>query len=177
MDKEAESIAIGAEKLIYLPYLMGERTPHLDSYARGVFFGLSPIHTKKHMIRAVMEGVSYSLRDCIEVFREMRIDISDMAACGGGGTSQLWRSMLADIYGCTVSTVDSKEGAALGSAILAMVACEMYASVTDACKAVVRTDKVQYPNKKNAREYEKYYSLYKKLYPLLKSGYRALSLI
>ena len=177
MDKEAESIAIGAEKLIYLPYLMGERTPHLDSYARGVFFGLSPIHTKKHMIRAVMEGVSYSLRDCIEVFREMRIDISDMAACGGGGTSQLWRSMLADIYGCTVSTVDSKEGAALGSAILAMVACEMYASVTDACKAVVRTDKVQYPNKKNSREYEKYYSLYKKLYPLLKSGYRALSLI
>lgn len=84
---------------------------------------------------------------------------------------------LADIYGCTVSTVDSKEGAALGSAILAMVACEMYASVTDACKAVVRTDKVQYPNKKNSREYEKYYSLYKKLYPLLKSGYRALSLI
>lgn len=88
----------------------------------------------------------------------MCIDISDMAACGGGGISQLWRSMLADIYGCNVNTIDSKEGAALGSAILAMVACGIYASVTDACKAVVRTDKVQYPNKK----YEKYYSIYKK---------------
>lgn len=177
MDKEAESVPIGAEKLIYLPYLMGERTPHLDPYARGVFFGLSSFHTKKHMLRAIMEGVSYSLRDCIEVFIEMNIEITDMAACGGGGTSQLWRSMLADIYNCNVNTVDSKEGPALGSAILAMVACGIYRSVPEACKAVVKTDKIQYPNEKNYKAYEKYYSLYKEIYSALELEFKKLSLI
>lgn len=177
MDKEAQSVPIGAEKLLYLPYLMGERTPHLDPYARGVFFGLSAVHTKKHLLRAVMEGVSYSLRDCVEVFREMNIDISDMAVCGGGGTSPLWRSMLADLYGCNVKTVVSKEGPALGSAILAMVACGMYNSVQEACKAVVRTDKTHSPNKENSEEYEKYYTLYKEIYPALKSGFEKLAVL
>jgi xylulokinase len=94
MDKEAEKVPVGANRLLYLPYLMGERTPHLDPDARGVFFGLSAMHTKRDMLRAVMEGVSYSLRDCVEVFREMDINVSDMMACGGGGSSPLWRSML-----------------------------------------------------------------------------------
>ena len=177
MDKEAGSVPIGAEKLIYLPYLMGERTPHLDPYARGVFFGLSAVHTKKHMLRAVMEGVSYSLRDCVEVFREMNIDVSDMAACGGGGTSPLWRSMLADLYGCDVKTVASKEGPALGSAILASVACGIYNSVQEACKIVVKTDRIQSPDRIDSKEYEKYYSLYREIYPVLKSGFKKLSLI
>ena len=95
---------------------MGERTPHLDPDARGVFFGLSAMHTKRDMLRAVMEGVSYSLRDCVEVFREMDINVSDMMACGGGGSSPLWRSMLADLYNCPVKTASSKEGPALGVA-------------------------------------------------------------
>lgn len=98
---------------------MGERTPHLDSDCRGMFFGLSAMHTKSDMIRAVMEGVAYSLRDCVEVIREMDIDISDMAVCGGGGNSKLWRGMIADNYGCVVKTCTSKEGPALGAAILA----------------------------------------------------------
>ena len=108
MDKEAEKVPVGANRLLYLPYLMGERTPHLDPDARGVFFGLSAMHTKRDMLRAVMEGVSYSLRDCVEVFREMDINVSDMMACGGGGSSPLWRSMLADLYNCPVKTASSK---------------------------------------------------------------------
>ena len=175
MDKEAESIPIGAEKLIYLPYLMGERTPHLDPDARGVFFGLSAMHTKRDMLRAVMEGVSYSLRDCVEVFREMDINVSDMMACGGGGSSPLWRSMLADLYNCPVKTASSKEGPALGVALLAATGAGIYSSVPEACKAVVKTDKVQQPEAERVPEYEKYYKLYTEIYPALKAEFAKLA--
>lgn len=169
MDKEAATVPVGAERLLYLPYLMGERTPHLDPNARGMFFGLSAMHTKKHMLRAVLEGVSYSLRDCVEVFREMDINVSDMMACGGGGTSPLWRSMLADLYNCPVKTVASKEGPALGVALLALTGAGVYSSVPEACKAVVATDKVQQPNEENVPVYESYYQLYHEIYPAVKA--------
>ncbi len=175
MNREAETVPVGCERLLYLPYLMGERTPHLDADARGVFFGLSAIHTKKHMLRAVMEGVAFSLRDCVEIFRETGLDISDMAACGGGGTSALWRSMLADLYGCEVKTVTSREGPALGAAILASVGAGIYGSVEQACDAVVRPDKVCAPDAERSAQYEKYYRLYQKLYPSLKENYQILS--
>lgn len=169
MDKEAMTVPVGAERLLYLPYLMGERTPHLDPNARGMFFGLSAMHTKKHMLRAVLEGVSYSLRDCVEVFREMNISVSDMMACGGGGTSPLWRSMLADLYNCPVKTVASKEGPALGVALLALTGAGVYSSVPEACAAVVATDKVQEPNAENVPVYESYYQLYREIYPAVKA--------
>ena len=156
---------------------MGERTPHLDPDARGVFFGLSAMHTKKHMLRAVLEGVSYSLRDCVEVFREMNISVSDMMACGGGGSSPLWRSMLADLYDCPVKTVASKEGPALGVALLATVGADIYSSVPEACKAVIKTDKIQQPTAENVPVYEKYYRLYTQLYPALKEQYKTLGSI
>ncbi len=168
MDKEAETVPVGADRLLYLPYLMGERTPHLDPNARGVFFGLSAMHTKKHMLRAVLEGVSYSLRDCVEVFREMNINVSDMMACGGGGTSPLWRSMLADLYDCPVKTVKSKEGPALGVALLALTGAGVYSSVPEACKAVVEVNKICEPNKENVPKYESYYQLYREIYPAIK---------
>lgn len=174
MDKEAETVPVGANRLLYLPYLMGERTPHLDPDARGVFFGLSAMHTKKDMLRAVLEGVSYSLRDCVEVFREMNINVSDMMACGGGGTSPLWRSMLADLYNCPVKTVASKEGPALGVALLATVGAGIYSSVPEACNAVIKTDKTQMPNAENISDYEKYYQLYREIYPALKASYKKL---
>lgn len=174
MDKEAETVPVGANRLLYLPYLMGERTPHLDPDARGTFFGLSAMHTKKDMLRAVLEGVSYSLRDCVEVFREMNINVSDMMACGGGGTSPLWRSMLADLYNCPVKTVASKEGPALGVALLATVGAGIYSSVPEACKAVIKTDKTQEPIENNVPEYEKYYQLYREIYPALKASFKKL---
>jgi xylulokinase len=169
MDKEAASVPVGAERLLYLPYLMGERTPHLDPNARGMFFGLSAMHTKKHMLRAVLEGVSYSLRDCVEVFREMNINVSDMMACGGGGTSPLWRSMLADLYNCPVKTAASKEGPALGVALLALTGAGVYSSVPEACAAVVSTDKIQQPIAENVPVYESYYQLYREIYPAVKA--------
>ncbi|MBQ1536930.1 MAG: xylulokinase [Ruminococcus sp.] len=169
MDKEAETVPVGAERLLYLPYLMGERTPHLDPNARGMFFGLSAMHTKKHMLRAVLEGVSYSLRDCVEVFREMDINVSDMMACGGGGSSPLWRSMLADLYNCPVKTVASKEGPALGVALLALTGAGVYSSVPEACKAVVSVDKTQQPNAENVPVYDSYYQLYREIYPAVKA--------
>ena len=175
MDKAALQSPIGANRLLYLPYLMGERTPHLDPDARGVFFGLSAMHTKRDMLRAVMEGVTYSLRDCVEVCREMGVIVSDMMACGGGGTSPVWRQMLADLYGVPVGTVESKEGPALGVAILAMVGAGMYASVPEACDAVIRTGQIQQPIAENIPAYEKYYRLYTQVYPALKEQFAALA--
>ena len=175
MDKQAEQVPMGANRLLYLPYLMGERTPHLDPDARGVFLGLSAIHTRRDMLRAVMEGVTYSLRDCVEVFREMNVSVSDMMACGGGGSSPLWRSMLADLYNCDVKTAASKEGPALGVAILASVGAGLYSSVSEACGAIVKTDKVQSPNKENVPEYEKNYQLYRELYPALTASFAKLA--
>lgn len=168
-DKEAMDVPIGANKLLYMPYLNGERTPHLDPNCRGAFVGLSTMHKKKDMIRAVMEGVSYSLRDCVEVMREMNINVTDMMACGGGGSSPLWRQMLADLYACPVKTTQNKEGPALGVALLAAVGAGIYSSVPEACKAVILPDKVQNPIQENIGEYEKVYGVYKKLYPAMKS--------
>lgn len=175
MDKAALESPIGANKLLYLPYLMGERTPHLDPDARGVFFGLSGMHTRRDMLRAVMEGVTYSLRDCVEVCREMGVNVSDMMACGGGGSSPVWRQMLADLYNCPVKTVESKEGPALGVAILAMVGAGIYPSVPEACDAILRTANVQEPVAENVPEYEKYYQMYTKIYPALKTQFAELA--
>ncbi len=175
MDKEAENIPIGSDKLLYLPYLMGERTPHLDPDVRGMFFGLSAMHTKAHFIRAVLEGVAYSLRDCKNIISEMGTEISDMMACGGGGTSPLWRSMLADLYNCPVKTVACKEGPALGVAILAFVGTGVYKTVEEACAAMIKTDKTQNPDAKASAEYEKYYNLYTKLYGSIKDNCKELA--
>ena len=177
MLKEAEAIPIGANKLIYLPYLMGERTPHLDPNARGVFFGLSAIHTKNDMLRAILEGVSYSLKDCLEIFGEMGISIDNMMTAGGGGKSALWRQMLADLYACPVNTILSKEGPALGAAMLAGVGGGIYKSVAEACDVVIKEDIIQKPIRQNTEEYNKYYQIYKELYPALKQNFSALQQI
>lgn len=174
-DKEAMEVPIGANRLLYMPYLNGERTPHLDPNCRGAFVGLSTMHKKRDMIRAVMEGVSYSLRDCVEVMREMEISVTDMMACGGGGSSPLWRQMLADLYACSVKTTQNKEGPALGVALLAAVGAGIYSSVPEACKAVILPDKVQNPIEENSREYERVYAVYRKLYPAMKSCFDELA--
>ncbi|MDE6718582.1 MAG: xylulokinase [Treponemataceae bacterium] len=175
MDKQAEAIPIGSDRLLYLPYLMGERTPHLDPNCRGVFFGLSAMHTRQHLLRAVMEGVTFSQRDSVEVLREMGVSINEMLACGGGGSSPLWRQMLADVYGCPVKTVVSKEGPALGVAILAGAGTGVYSSVQDGCAAVIKTNPPQNPISQNSAEYEKFYNIYRALYPALKNNFSELA--
>ena len=174
MDQEVEQVPIGAGKLLYLPYLMGERTPHLDPQVRGAFVGLSAVHGKKEMLRAVMEGVAFSLNDCKNIIQEMGIPVDDMMACGGGGTSPLWRQMLADLYRCPVKTVASKEGPALGVAILAMVGTGAYPSVAEACRAIIHTDKTQQPIPENSDRYAPFYDLYTNLYPAMKDSFKEL---
>ena len=177
MDKMASNIPIGAGRLIYLPYLMGERSPHPDPHCRGVFFGLSAIHGRAEMIRAVLEGVAYSQRECVDVFKEMGVEIKDMLACGGGARSAIWRQMLADLYTCPVSLTEADEGPALGVALLAGVCSGVYASIEQACGAAVRKGGSQQPDESSTAKYEPYFALYKQLYRDLKADFNTLAKI
>lgn len=168
INQDVAKVPIGSRRLLYLPYLMGERTPHLNPNCRGVFFGLSAIHTKADMLRAVMEGVSYSLLDCFDILREMKVDVNEMMACGGGGKSRIWRQMLADMYGCEVKTIKAEEGPALGVAILAGVGVGMFPDVQTACKEFIEQDTWCQPDASSHTYYEKGHQLYKKLYVQLK---------
>ena len=177
MDMEASKSPVGSNRLLYLPYLMGERTPHLDPDCRGVFFGLSAMHQKRDMIRSVMEGVAFGLNDSMNILREMNVEINDMMACGGGGTSSVWRQMLADLYGCNVSTLVSKEGPALGVAILAAVGAGLYPDVPTACEKLVKKKMTQEPVAENVEKYKPYYKLYTRLYQDLKDDFKILGSI
>lgn len=168
MDKEAEMSSVGANGIIYLPYLMGERTPHLDPNARGVFFGLSAIHTKRDMLRAVMEGVSYSLKDCMELIKDRGIVVKEVRASGGGGKSALWRQMQSNMFSCNVNTMNSKEGPALGAAILAGVGTGEYSSVQEACDAVIRVKDTMEPEIDASNIYAENYLKYRNIYMALK---------
>ena len=174
---QAERVPIGANRLLFLPYLMGERSPLLDPDARGVFFGLSGIHTRQDMLRAVMEGVTYSLRHCLDVLQGMGVPFSQMLATGGGGSSPLWRQMMADLYGCPVVTVENREGPALGAAILAGVGTGIYPSVQQACQRLISTGTPQEPIAANAAAYEPYYMLYQELYKALQPQFEKLSVL
>ncbi|MGN1128034.1 MAG: xylulokinase, partial [Candidatus Flemingiibacterium sp.] len=175
MTAEAKNSPIGANRLIYLPYLMGERTPHADPDCRGAFIGLSASHTRSDLIRSVMEGVSYSLRDCLEVLAEVGIKPESMKICGGGARSPLWRQMLADVYGLPICQTASDEGPALGAALLAAVGCGIYGSVGEACKAAVTTRGQVLPDRERGGRYGEFYEIYRGLYKSLKDSFRRLS--
>ncbi len=164
MNREAEKSPIGSNRLLYAPYLMGERTPHLDSNCRGMFVGLSAMHTRRDLLRAVMEGVTFSLADCLGVLAEMGVKADRMLACGGGGRSPVWRQMLADVFQMPVATTVSTEGPALGVAILAGVGAGLYESVPAACDAMIHENPAQMPIAEHVAPYEKVYSVYRKLY-------------
>lgn len=167
MDKAAELSPAGSNGLYYLPYLMGERTPHLDSNARGVFFGLSAMHSKGDLIRAVLEGVAFSLRDCLEVLKEMGISFRQMSVCGGGAVSPLWRSIIADVFALPLAAALPQQGAALGAAILAGVGAGLYPSVEQACNAMLPPGSVTSPL--HSKQYEPHYQMYQALYPAMKN--------
>jgi xylulokinase len=175
INADVDKVPIGSRRLIYMPYLMGERTPHLNPDCRGVFFGLSAIHTKADMLRAVMEGVSYSLSDCLDILHEMKVDVSEMMACGGGGKSRIWRQMLADMYGCEVKTIKMQEGPALGAAILAGVGAGLFPDVPTACRQFIEQDTWCQPDASAHAYYEKGHALYKKLYEQLRGCYEDLT--
>lgn len=175
MTAEAAHSPIGANRLYYLPYLMGERTPHLDPDCRGVFFGLSAMHQKSDLIRAVLEGVTYSLNDCMNVLGEMGVKPESLLACGGGGRSEVWRQMQADVFNCPVSTLQGGEGPALGVAILAGVGAGLYPSVKAACDSMIHVGETQNPLPENVTAYAGKYQVYRSLYPDMKDAFKRLS--
>lgn len=174
LDALCAKVPVGAERLLYLPYLMGERTPVLDSDARGAFVGLSAVHGVPEMTRAVMEGVSYSLRNCFDILSEMGVETTDMMLCGGGAKSAFWRQMLADVYAVSVKTPASSEGAALGAAILGGCAAGVYASVEEGCARAVRAGASISPCKEAHGKYMEAYALYNRLYDALKPTFDGL---
>lgn len=169
---EAEAVPPGAEGLVFLPYLMGERTPHLDPKAKGVFFGLTSRHTKAHMVRALMEGVTFSLKDCLALIEDLGIKVSEVRASGGGARSKLWREMQADVFGKTITVVSSAEGPAFGVALLAGVGVGIYPSVEEACRRAIKTLDVVSPNSAHREAYLKAYDVYRRLYPALRDIFR-----
>lgn len=174
LDKEAAAVAPGAEGVIFLPYLMGERSPLLDETCRGVFFGLSARHERAHLLRGVMEGVAYSQRACMDVFREMGLEPQAMKLCGGGAKSPLWRQILADQFRLPVTTMASGESPTLGAAILAGVCAGVYPDVPSGCKIVGDGGTLECPQKEVARVYDAGYEIYRSLYPALRQQFAAL---
>ena len=175
MDRQAARVPAGSDRLLYLPYLMGERTPHLDPHARGAFVGLSAVHTRYAMLRAVMEGVAFSQRDSLSVIRELGVQTQRMLVCGGGGRSALWRQILCDVYGIPLSVPQAQEGPAMGAAILAAVGAGLYPDVPAACHALLHSTPSETPDAEKVRVYEQMYAVYRGLYPALRDSFRALS--
>ncbi len=168
--EEASSAPAGSEGAFWLPYLMGERTPHLDPNARAALVGLTASHTRGHLIRAVMEGVAYSLKDTFTIFGEMKIPVTSIRLGGGGARSPLWRQIQADVYDHEVEIVAAEEGAAYGAAILAGVGAGGWKSVDEACDCVVRVASRVAPNPADSKTMQRGYGTYRKLYPALRKA-------
>ncbi|MCK5577898.1 MAG: xylulokinase, partial [Planctomycetes bacterium] len=164
----------GSEGLIFLPYLSGERTPHADPDARGLFFGLTLKHTRAHMTRAILEGVCFGLRDSLEIIKELGVPINEIRLAGGGARSIIWSQMLADILNNEIVTVDPAEGAAYGAALLAGIGTGVYQDANQACQTTIKTTSRFKPNAANVKKYNKYYDLFRSLYVLLKDKFKLL---
>jgi len=170
---EAAGVPPGSDGLLWAPYLMGERTPHLDPDARGVLAGLTASHTRAHVVRAILEGVAFSLKDTFTIFEEMNVPVKSIRLGGGGARSPLWRQIQADVYGHEVEIVEAEEGAAYGAAILAGVGAKIWPSVDAACDSVVRVvDRVQ-PNAANVAVMRSAYAAYRRVYPAMKSIFKS----
>lgn len=171
LTSEAARAPPGSEGLIFLPYLIGERTPYPDPNARGVFFGLTLRHSKNHMVRSVMEGVTYGLRDSLEIMRELGLRAEQVRVAGGGGRSVLWRQILADTFGADIVTTNVEEGTSFGAALLAGVGSGVYESVERACDQTIRITSKISPDEKRIRLYDGYYKIYRALYKVLKPSF------
>jgi xylulokinase len=175
LTEEAEQAPAGSEGLIYLPYMMGERTPHMDPNAKGVLFGLTTRHARAHVVRALLEGVAYSLRDGLEIMREIGVPTGEIRFSGGGARSVLWRQIQSDVFGMNGVTLNVGEGPSFGSALLAGVGTGVYANVEDACNATLGVVDRIAPIEENVRRYDDFYCIYCSLYPALKPLFPALA--
>jgi len=169
LSEEAAAAPPGAEGLLWAPYLMGERTPHLDPNARGALVGITPSHGRGHILRAILEGVAFSLKDSFSIFEEMNVPVKQIRLGGGGARSPLWRQIQADVYAHEVEIVEAEEGAAYGAAILAAVGAQHFVSVDEACDALIRVATRVAPKPADAALMQANYAKFRRLYPALHS--------
>lgn len=172
---EAAQAPPGCEGLYFLPYLTGERTPHADPHARGAWIGLSLRHGRPHLVRSVMEGATYAMRDSLEIIKELNVPVREIRVSGGGARSAFWRQMQADVYGQKVVTINAEEGPAYGVALLAAVGTGVYKNVAEACSASISVVSSTAPNNAAKRSYNRAYPLYGQLYRSLKDDYAAIA--
>ena len=166
---------LGRNPVFFLPYLMGERSPHNDPAARGAFLGMSMDTTRYQMTQAILEGVAFAIRDSVEIARSLGIEITESGLCGGGAKSPLWRKIMANVLNMEMQVPVQEEGAGYGGAILAMVAAGAYGSVREACEKLRTERRIYKPDPAIAARYEKRYQVFKSLYPTLKAAYPTLA--
>lgn len=171
---EADVAATETDGLLFLPYLSGERSPHNDVKAKGAFIGLTSTTTRAQMSKAVMEGVAFALRDCLEAAKANGLSVDKATVCGGGAKSREWREITANVLGIPVSVPQTEQGPAYGAAILAMVGCGEYESVQAAVSNLIKLKDEINPNAQLTEKYGRKYSVYKNLYPLLKDTFSKL---
>jgi xylulokinase len=169
LTSQAAKTPAGADGLLWAPYLMGERTPYLDANARGMLVGLTASHTRAHVIRSILEGVAFSLRDTFTIFEQIKVPVNNIRLGGGGARSALWRQIQADVYGREVETVAVEEGAAYGAAILAGVGAKAWPTVDAACAAIVHVAAATAPNTQDSVVMNRAYSSYRRIYPAMKA--------
>jgi len=171
--KEAEESEVGSNGVIFLPYLMGERTPYADPDAKGCFMGLN-MHVKRgDLTRAVLEGVSFGLRDSLEILKDLNIPIHQIRVIGGGSKSGLWKQIIADVFNHRIVEINTNQGGALGAAILAAVGSGQYKNVEECCKALITTVNEINPTEEHVNKYEKIYKKYRSLYGCLKDWFKS----
>lgn len=171
MVREADAVPPGADGVLWAPYLMGERTPHRDPNVRAALLGMAASHTRGHVVRAVLEGVAFSLRDTFTIFSELGLPVEKVRVGGGGARSPIWRQIQADVYGRDVETVETEEGAGYGAALLAGVGAGFWQSVDEACDVVVHTAQVTRARQEVASVMSDRYAQYRRVYPALGTIY------
>ncbi|MFV0441952.1 MAG: xylulokinase [Planctomycetaceae bacterium] len=171
LTRQASDAPVGSEGLYFLPYLTGERTPHADPYARAAWIGMSLRHSRSHLVRSVMEGATYAMRDCLEIIQGIHIPVKEIRLSGGGARSPFWRQMQADIYGKPVCTINAEEGPAYGVALLAATGTGRYKNVVEACKATIQVVSETKPIAENKKAYNNFYPQYGSLYQSLKGNF------
>jgi xylulokinase len=173
LSDEAATAPPGCDGVLWAPYLMGERTPHLDPHARAALIGLAANHGRSYIIRAILEGVAFSLRDSFSIFAEMKVPVTDIRLGGGGARSALWRQIQADVYGHAVEVVAAEEGAAYGAALLAGVGARVWSSVDEACAQTVHIEKRVSPDPATSALMDLQYEMYRLIYPALRAIHRS----
>lgn len=172
---EAAAVDAGSNGLVFLPYLNGERTPHADPNARGSFVGLNLTHSRGHMTRSVMEGITFALRDSLDIIQSLDVPVRQIRASGGGSKNPFWRQMQADVFGKKITTLEVEQGPAYGVALLAAVGDGVFRCIEDACKATIKVANETPPERAAVKKYDRIFPIYRDLYGQLKPAMNALA--